>query len=126
MKVDIKMNWAHLGKLKASQIEALKLTAEQLIHEAVTEQVIPFDEGTLQNISTSVNSKEANRGKVKIIHDTPYAQRLYYNPQYNFDHTINAKAQGEWWEDWLTGNRSKRPKQLYEKFFRDYSGGVIK
>jgi Minor capsid protein len=29
---------------------------------------------------------------------TPYARRLYYNPQYNFSKDVNPNAQGLWFE----------------------------
>ncbi|MCD3473309.1 minor capsid protein, partial [Streptococcus equi subsp. equi] len=29
---------------------------------------------------------------------TPYARRLYYNPQYNFSKDKNPNAQGKWFE----------------------------
>lgn len=37
-------------------------------------------------------------GKGKITWKTPYAARLYYNPQYNFSKDMNPNAQGLWFE----------------------------
>jgi hypothetical protein len=37
-------------------------------------------------------------GKGQVIWDTPYARRLYYNPQYNFSKDKNPNAQGLWFE----------------------------
>jgi Minor capsid protein len=37
-------------------------------------------------------------GKGHIEWKTPYARRLYYNPQYNFSHDVNPDAQGLWFE----------------------------
>ena len=54
----------------------------------------PFREGILQrsaDISTVLGDGE-------IIYRTPYARRLYYNPQFNFNKEHNALAGGEWAE----------------------------
>jgi hypothetical protein len=37
-------------------------------------------------------------GKGHIEWKTPYARRLYYNPQYNFSKDVNPNAQGLWFE----------------------------
>jgi hypothetical protein len=37
-------------------------------------------------------------GKGHIEWKTPYARRLYYNPQYNFSKDVNPHAQGLWFE----------------------------
>lgn len=126
MKVNVKMNKRALNKLSQAQKRAILMTAEQMLHEIITEAVIPFDEGTLQNVQTYINNANLNKGEVEIVHDTPYARRLYYNPQFNFDQTINANAKGEWWEHWITGSKKKRPALLFQKFYKFISGGYVK
>ena len=37
-------------------------------------------------------------GSGEIIYRTPYARRLYYNPQYNFSTELNELAGGMWAE----------------------------
>jgi Minor capsid protein len=37
-------------------------------------------------------------GNGKIVWQTPYAKRLYYNPQYNFSKDKNPNARGLWFE----------------------------
>ena len=36
--------------------------------------------------------------KGKVIWQTPYARRLFYNPQYNFSKDANPNARGLWAE----------------------------
>lgn len=78
----------------------------------VTEQVlkdsnyyIPADQWTLRDsgiIATLANIH-------KIVWDTPYARKLYWNPGFNFSTDNNPNAQGKWFEyaksihlnDWL-------------------------
>ena len=33
-----------------------------------------------------------------VVYDTPYARRLYYNPGFNFNRTINSMAGAYWFE----------------------------
>jgi hypothetical protein len=54
----------------------------------------PRDTGNLVNSSL----RASQIGKGKLIWDTPYARRLYYNPQYNFSKDKNPMAGGLWFE----------------------------
>lgn len=126
MKIKVDLDMHKIKKLSKIQKDAIKITAEQLLHEVVSDAVIPFDEGTLQNVQTYIECKEISKGDVQIVHETPYAMRLYYNPQFNFDQTINANAKGEWWEAYLTGNKANRPKDIYKQAYKHLSGGIVK
>lgn len=55
---------------------------------------IPKDTGNLEQ-SSFLHSQI---GQGKIVWNTPYARRLYYNPQYNFSKDVNPNAQGLWFE----------------------------
>ena len=57
-------------------------------------EYIPADQWILRNSSLS-NSKI---GDGELIWKTPYARKLYYNPQYDFSTDKNPKAQGLWFE----------------------------
>lgn len=109
-----------------SQRKAVGMTAEQMRTELITLQTMPFQTGDLQNVYSYIDTNEIKKGQVKIVHDTPYARRLYYNPQYNFDHTFNVNAGGLWWEPWLTGEKKDRPMLLYKHFYRKITGGYVK
>ena len=125
VSVSVTMNNSAIKKLKEAKIIACKKTAMKMLAEKIDAQEIPMNEGTLQNVLTDVDDSAAKQGTVKIFSQGPYASRLYYNPQYNFNHEFNQNAKGEWWEDYLTGKKKKRPKQLFEYFFKQQSGGVI-
>lgn len=124
-KVTVKMDKKGLKALKNSQIIAIKKTAMKMLAEKIDAQEIPFNEGTLQNVLTDVDDHAAKSGVVQIVSQGPYAARLYYNPQYNFNQEFNAHAKGEWWEDFLTGKNKERPQKLYEYFLKKSSGGYI-
>ena len=54
----------------------------------------PMDQGDL--IESGI--RHSRLGEGQIIWSTPYARRLYYNPQYNFSTDRNPQAQGLWFE----------------------------
>lgn len=125
MKVTVNMNKKGLKKLKDAQIIACKKTAMKMLAEKVDAQEIPMNEGTLQNVLTDVDDSAAKQGLVQIVSQGPYAARLYFNPQYNFNQEFNTNAKGEWWEDFLTGKNKDRPAKLYEYFYKKEAGGFV-
>lgn len=122
MRVNVDINRGRVRALSAASKQATAMTAEQLRTEVIQANVIPFDEGTLQNVQTFVDTGALSRGEVKIVHDTPYAARLYYHPEFNFSTDINANARGEWWEQWLTGSKKNRASELFRKFYKNLTG----
>ena len=125
MKVTVDMNKKGLKKLKDAQIIACKKTAMKMLAEKIDAQEIPMNEGTLQNVLTDVDDSAARNGLVQIVSEGPYAARLYYNPQYNFNQEFNTNAKGEWWEDFLTGKNKDMPVKLYEYFYKKAAGGFV-
>ena len=120
VKSTVKMNFPRIKQLTQAAVTALEKTAEALHTEVVQAQVFPFDTGNLQNESTFVDYSEAKDGKVALISSTPYARRLYYHPEYNFQTKENPNAKGRWYEDWMQGGSKadfapKAFKQLYKK-----------
>ena len=125
MKVTVKMNKQGLKKIKEAQVIACKKTAMKMLAEKIDAQEIPMNEGTLQNVLTDVDDSAARNGLVQIVSEGPYAARLYYNPQYNFNQEFNTNAKGEWWEDFLTGKNKDRPHKLFEYFYKKAAGGLV-
>ena len=124
VKSTVKMNFPRITQLTQAAVTALEMTAEALHSEVIQAQVMPFDTGNLQNESTFVDYSESNQGKVSLASSTPYARRLYYHPEYNFQADENSNAKGNWYEDWLPGGSqsyfaTKAFKQFYKK-----TGGV--
>lgn len=79
--------------------------------------------GTLQNESTFVDISDSAQGRVRIVSSTPYARRLYYHPEYNFDKGENPNAGGEWYKDWLPGGVNEDfAKKAFKKFYKRESG----
>lgn len=120
VKSAVKLNMPRIKQLSQAAVTALEMTGEALHTEVVQAQVMPFETGNLQNESTFVDYSESAQGKVTLVSSTPYARRLYYHPEYNFQTNENSNAQGEWYRDWLPGGSkanftSKAFKEFYKK-----------
>ena len=102
----VTINKSKLAKLSKAAITALEKTGEALHTEVVQAQVMPRDTGTLQNEKTFVDCSKSEQGKVTLITEGPYARRLYYHPEYNFQTIENPNAKGRWLEDWLKGGKN--------------------
>lgn len=101
----VQLNRSQINLLERAQELALVETAELLHSEVTQAQVFPRDTGTLQDTATFVDCSQSNEGKVTIVSSTPYARRLYFHPEYNFQKIANPNAKGEWYEDWLSGGK---------------------
>lgn len=112
--------------LVEAQKKAVAQVAEQLLAEIIDAQVIPLDTGNLQNVQTYVEPERVDEGEVSIVHETPYAAKLYYHPEYNFDKTFNPNAKGLWWDDYINGDKKDRAKELFTHFYRKLSGRFVK
>jgi hypothetical protein len=76
---------------KASHLGLFALT-QQVVKDS--NLYVPMDTGNLMQ-----SSLRASRfGDGKVVWDTPYARRLYYNPQFHFSKDVNPRAQGLWFE----------------------------
>ena len=121
IKVDsiIRFDWGRIRNLEDSAVKALEQTAEAMHTEVVQAQVFPRDTGNLQNESTFVDYSHSSDGKVTIVSSTPYARRLYFHPEYNFQKDENPNARGEWYEDWLPGgSKADFAKKAFEKIYK--------
>lgn len=124
VKSTVKLNLPRIRQLSEAAAVALAMTAEALHTEVLQAQVMPFDTGNLQNESTFVDVSEASRGKVTLVSSTPYARRLYYHPEYNFQKDENPNAGGEWYKDWLEGGKHAAFAEKAFKRFYKMAGGV--
>lgn len=118
----IRMNFPRIKKLTQAQVTALEQTAEALHTEVVQAEIMPRDEGTLQNESTFADYSESNQGKVSLVSSTPYARRLYFHPEYDFQKYENAFAQGLWYDPWIDGTYKDFCKNAYQKLYRRLGG----
>lgn len=119
----VKINFPRIRKLSQAAVTALEMTGEALHTEVVQAQVFPFDTGNLQNESTFVDYSKSGDGKVTLISSTPYARRLYYHPEYNFQTKENPNAKGKWYGDWEPGgNKADFAPKAFKQFYKKVGG----
>lgn len=104
-KVEVKLDLAALDSISRAAQDAAMETVGQLRTEVVRAQVVPRDQGTLEGSMGAIDQFEQGEDihTTLNIGDTPYARRLYFHPEYNFQTVNNPNAQGEWVEPWLPG-----------------------
>lgn len=113
---------AVIERLDRAAQTALAKTVEALHTDVVQSQVIPRDTGALQNESTFVDLSELTSGKASLVSSTPYARRLYYHPEYNFQKSENPHAKGRWMEDYVSGSKKDFVQDTFEKMYKKESG----
>lgn len=119
----VKLDFGTIRKLERAQIIALEQTAEYLHTEVVQAQVVPFDKGVLQSDAMAPDYSHSSQGVVSLVHSTPYARRLYFHPEYQFQTKENPHAKGKWFEDWADGGKkSHKIKQAYGRLYKQITG----
>lgn len=113
------INHRNVEKITENGMRALLKTADATLTDIIQAQIIPFDQGTMQNDQTFVDSSDIEKGSVAIVTSAPQATRLYFHPEYNFQTVNNPNAQGEWFEDWIKGDFCKK---LFSRFYREENG----
>lgn len=125
----VKIYSDRVKKLEKAAVAALEKTTEYLHKEIVQAQVVPRDTGALQDEKFYENYEDLERGKTELVFEGPYARRLYYHPEYNFNrevyiddkgvkHEGNPHAKGKWMEDWAKGG--KKEKDVVRAFKENY------
>lgn len=122
----VKLNWSVIKRLDQAAIQALEKTGEWLHTEVIQATVMPRDTGTMQNESTFVDYSGSVRGSVALVTSTPYARRLYFNPESVHIHTEkNPAAKDHWLKEWdeeSNGKRTDEVNKAYAKFYRRCAG----
>lgn len=122
MKIKVDIDYKKVTKITEAHIKAAGKTAGKMRSLIIADMVIPFKSGDLQNVFTDVDVTKAKQGEVSIIHDGPYAARLYYNPQYTFSKLKNAKARGEWWKEYISGSKKEFARKTFMFYYKKEAG----
>ena len=99
----VKLNRQRIKEIDKAAKISLEQTAEAVRTELISKQYMPFDNGTLQNENTFVDSSNLDKGIVSLVSSTPYARRLYFHPEYDFQFINNQNAQAYWFEPFISG-----------------------
>lgn len=93
---------------------ALIDTAEAVKTDLIQSETVPFDTGTMQNDSTFVDDKRIIKGVAKIVSDTPYARKVYFDPEIHIQQEKNPNAKQYWFEDYISGNKKDLPTKYFK------------
>lgn len=114
----VKLNMPRIRQLSQAQVTALEQTAEALHTEVVQAEIMPRDTGALQNESTFIDVSQSGIGRVSLVSSAPYARRLYFHPEYNFQTYENAFAQAQWYDPWIDGIYKDFCRKAYARLYR--------
>ena len=97
---------------------ALLDTAEAIKTDLIQSQTMPFDSGVMQNDSTYVDDKRIIKGIAGIVSDTPYARKVYFDPEINIKQVKNPNAKQYWFEDYISGEKKNMPIKYYQQMLK--------
>ena len=89
-------------KLETRAQLALRGAAETLVHDLRASGTMPLESGELQDRATFV---ESTKRTLRVVSSTVYARRKYFNPQFEFDRSVNRLAGGRWFDAYLSGGK---------------------
>jgi hypothetical protein len=91
MNLEIEWDRAALRGVSKTMDAALEQTAEWIIKDVRRAKTIPRQHGILQGEAVQV--ARSVLGSLGIMQSTPYARRLYYHPEYNFQRGPRTKTE---------------------------------
>ena len=73
----------------------------------------------LEEDASFVDCSESKHGRARLVSSTPYARRLYYHPEYDYQTDENPFAGGEWYSPWLKGGKQEDfAKKAFKQFYK--------
>lgn len=116
MNVKFTLNHKNLAAIDEITAQSLIKTADAIKTDVEQSETMPMDKGNLQNRSTFIDKSQAKDLKVMIVSDTPYARRLYFHPEYRFNHEHNKNAGGKWHDPYIDGTKKDYAQRMFQKF----------
>lgn len=102
MKIDIKLELDNVLKVAHEKVDRAQLVLD---NEALKDSNFYAPQDQSELINSSIRNSKAGSGQ--LVWKTPYAKRLYYNPQYDFSTDMNPNASGLWFEMAKLNNLSR-------------------
>lgn len=103
MYVDIQLNAAVLGACSQAVRQAARIAAETVKTDLIAAQTVPFDTGRLQGSLQVDQFQNGDEVHTLLASDTPYARRLYYHPEFDFQTVNNRNAGALWYAPYVPG-----------------------
>lgn len=118
----VRFNKSGIKQIRANAQMALIETAEAIKTDLIKSQTMPFDTGTMQNDSMFVDQKRIINGIAKLVVDTPYARKVYFDPEINVRTEKNPNAKQYYFDDYISGSKKDLPVQYFAKFMKKRGG----
>lgn len=128
MKIDIKLDYTAIRAIENAAKQAAVTAMEELRKDLDNAETMPFDTGDMQNNQTfvAVEGEDTVNGEdiysVSLVTGSPQARRLYYHPEYQFQHGHNDYAGGLWLEPYINGDKKDFVQTEFTKIFKEKSG----
>lgn len=114
----ITFNTKNINMINENARLALIDTAEAIKTDLIQSQTMPFDTGTMQNDSTFVDDKKAIKGIAKIVVDTVYSRKVYFDPDINIHTDKNPNAKQYYFDDYIVGDKKDLPIKYFKKHLK--------
>lgn len=114
----VTLNMPNINGIEHQIQQALRMTADAVKTDVQQSQTMPFDTGALQNRSTFVDDSRISEYETAVVSDTPYARRLYFHPEYNYQLDKNPKAGGAWFEPYISGEKKDYAQKVFTRFMK--------
>lgn len=122
VKVKVELYPDKIKALHAAIEPSLQQAVDAVKTQIVSDQVVPKNVGELER---SAFMRKKSRSKYQIVYDTPYARRLYWNPQYNFRTDKNPNARGLWMQAYIDGDKKAFFDNAFVTMLRINAKGLI-
>ena len=128
MKVKVTLNKAVIQRISDAAKAAAVDTMDALRTDLMNAKTMPYDNGDMQNNQTfvAVEGEDIINGvetySVSLVTGSPQARRLYYHPEYNFQHGTNKNAGAYWLEPYISGDKKNFIRDKYTELFRSRAG----
>ena len=114
----ITFNTRNINMINDIAKDALLDTAEAVKTDLIQSQTMPFDSGVMQNDSTYVDDKRIIKGIAKLVTDTPYARKVYFDPDIHIKQVENPNAKQRWFDDYISGEKKNLPIKYFQQIMR--------
>nr|DAQ49076.1 MAG TPA: Minor capsid protein [Caudoviricetes sp.] len=114
----INYNTKNINMINNIAKDVLLDTAEAIKTDLIQSKTMPFDTGTMQNDSTFVDDKRLIKGVAKLVTDTPYARKVYFDPEITIHQDKNPNAKQHWFDDYISGGKKNLPIKYFQQMLR--------
>jgi len=115
VKVDL-----DLSGIKAAVLRAAGLTMEELHTDVVSAQVVPFDNGDMQQGLYVTPGKDYGDSVIASLESpSPQSRRFYYHPEYRYQTVNNPNARGDWPQPWIDGDKENFIRETFARLLKE-------